>query len=318
VTHGLNQAALVTASNPKINCGFDGVAADCIMSNTASNAKMRVPIMGETPTALGDNSLDANSWYHALQTTLRKQFSHGMTFQVAYTYSKAESNTTFVNDQNNVASQWAPQNFDRIHRLVVNYIYDLPDPIKGDGFPSAILRGWSLSGVTTVQTGTPLTLTDTRGGTIFGNAGTSTAYLCPGASVSSIPTSGGNDQSRLGKWFNTSVFAGTSGSTCGSFPVSPLANDFPKPAATDYGNLAQGIVTGPGQFNWDISLGKLTRVGGIRENAQLQFRAEFYNAFNHPQFMNPGVAASSSSTFGVITASSVAPRLIQFGLKYIF
>jgi hypothetical protein len=88
--------------------------------------------------------------------------------------------------------------------------------------------------------------------------------------------------------------------------------------ATGYRTSAQGIVTGPGQFNWDISIGKMTRVGGIRESAQLQFRAEFYNAFNHPQFKDPGVAAASTSTFGVIQASSVAPRLIQFGLKYLF
>jgi hypothetical protein len=318
VTHGVNQPALVTASNPKINCGYDGVPADCIPNNTAANAKMRVPIMGETPTALGENSLDANSWYHALQTTLRKQFSHGLTFQVAYTYSKAESNTTFDNDLNNVALQWAPQNFDRKHRLVVNYIYDLPAPFKGEGFAGAILKGWSVSGVTTAQTGVPLTLTDTKGGTIYGNAGTSTGYLCSGASVSSIKTAGGNDQSRLGKWFDPTVLADGLGSTCGSFPISPLASDLPKPAATDYGNLGQGIVTGPGQFNWDISIGKMTRVGGIRENAQLQFRAEFYNAFNHPQFKDPGVAVSSSATFGIISASSVAPRLIQFGLKYLF
>jgi len=313
VTHGLNQPALVTASNPKINCGYDGIPTDCITSNTAANAKLRVPIMGETPTALGDNSLDANSWYHALQTTLRKQFSHGFTFQAAYTYSKAESNTSFNNDLNNVALQWAPQNFDRKHRLVVNYIYDLPTPFKAEGITGAFLKGWSVSGVTTVQTGVPLTLTDTRGGSIFGNAGTSTIQFCPGMSNADVATTG-QDQTRLGlkgspsHWFNLAA-------VCAPI-IDP--NAAPGDKATGYGTSAQGIVTGPGQFNWDISIGKMTRVGGIRESAQLQFRAEFYNAFNHPQFKDPGVAAASTSTFGVIQASSVAPRLIQFGLKYLF
>jgi hypothetical protein len=78
-----------------------------------------------------------------------------------------------------------------------------------------------------------------------------------------------------------------------------------------------GIVRGPGQFNTDVSIGKITTVGGLRENAQLAFRTEFYNALNHPQFANPGTTFGTA-TFGVITQTSVAPRLIQFGLKYIF
>jgi hypothetical protein len=69
--------------------------------------------------------------------------------------------------------------------------------------------------------------------------------------------------------------------------------------------------------NADLSLAKRTRVGGLRENAELAFRAEFYNALNHPQFSNPGTTFRTAS-FGVITQTAVAPRLIQFGLKYLF
>jgi hypothetical protein len=76
-----------------------------------------------------------------------------------------------------------------------------------------------------------------------------------------------------------------------------------------------GIVLGPGQFNWDISIVKLTK---FTERQALQFRTEFFNAFNHPQFNNPGGADSTPTTFGVITATSVNPRLIQFALKYLF
>jgi hypothetical protein len=74
---------------------------------------------------------------------------------------------------------------------------------------------------------------------------------------------------------------------------------------------------GPGQFNTDFSLGKTTEVGGLREDAMLSFRLEFYNALNHPQFSNPGTSLGTA-TFGVITQSAVAPRLIQFALKYLF
>jgi hypothetical protein len=87
---------------------------------------------------------------------------------------------------------------------------------------------------------------------------------------------------------------------------------------TDYGNSGVGIARGPGQFNWDFSVGKSTRVGGIREDGTLLFRAEFFNGFNHPQFNNPGTARSTPPTYGIITSTSVAPRLIQFALKYVF
>ena len=76
-------------------------------------------------------------------------------------------------------------------------------------------------------------------------------------------------------------------------------------------------MNGPGQVNTDFSLGKRSRVGGLREDAELAFRVEFYNALNHPQFANPGTTLGTAS-FGVITQSSVAPRLIQFGVKYLF
>jgi hypothetical protein len=94
---------------------------------------------------------------------------------------------------------------------------------------------------------------------------------------------------------------------------------FTKGTNTVYGNSGFGTVLGPGQFNWDISLVKTTKVGGINENASLVFRSEFFNAFNHAQF-NPPVSndVSTGSTFGLINTTSVSPRLIQFALKYVF
>jgi len=318
ITQGFNQPQLASPSNP-VNCGlppnnatFTTDANGCITTNTAKNAAYRVPIMGFTPTALKGSGFSGNSWYHSLQVTLRKQLSHGLSGQVAYTYSKAEADTFNFNDL--YTAVWAPAgltatgpSYDRTHRLIATYNYELPSPVKS-GFAGTMLAGWSVSGVTTVQTGTPLPISNSLGGTIFGNANSSTAQFCPGATNASVATSG-RDQSRLNAWFNTSAIC--------AIPALPavLGGDG---LATGYGNMGQGIVKGPGQFNWDMSLGKMTKVGGIREDAQLQFRTEFYNAFNHPQFANPGTAFSSISTFGVINATSVAPRLIQFGLKYIF
>ncbi len=86
---------------------------------------------------------------------------------------------------------------------------------------------------------------------------------------------------------------------------------------TGYGDTGRAAFRGPHQANFDMSLSKSTRVGGLNEVASLQFRVEFFNAFNHPQFATPGTSVGSGS-FGRIGATSVAPRLIQFGLKYTF
>ena len=89
------------------------------------------------------------------------------------------------------------------------------------------------------------------------------------------------------------------------------------PLALDYGNAGVGLARGPGNDNWDMTLAKETRVGGLREGATLNFRTEFFNVWNHAQYQNPGTAVGTSS-YGVINQSSVAPRLIQFALKYVF
>jgi hypothetical protein len=218
-----------------------------------------------------------------------------------------------INDPLNPKANWGLADYDRRHRLIVTYNWQLPSPWKTNAWAEHALGRWSVSGVTTVQSGLPLTVTDTRGGSIYGLT-TASAYLCPGSSLSDAVTHG-SDTARLGGWFNLAAFAGNPKSSCSaSYPVSPFAA--PGNAATGFGNLGRSTFEGPGQFNWDISLAKQIPLGG--ERRQLLFRTEFYNAFNHPQFSNPSLSAATPSTFGVIQSTSVAPRLIQFGLKYQF
>src|SRR5262249_26709129 len=137
------------------------------------------------------------------------------------------------------------------------------------------------------------------------------AQFCSGGTARSAASSGSTQQ-RLGGanggvgWFNPAVFK----SAC---TIPAIGMD----GSTGYGNSPIGIILGPGQVNWDMSLTKATKIGGIREDATLQFRAEFFNAFNHPQFANP-VTNVAAGNFGSITSTSVNPRLIQFALKYIF
>ena len=179
-----------------------------------------------------------------------------------------------------------------------------------------------VSGVTIIQDGTPITIADSSAGTIYGTAGSanqagfSRAQMCPGMTYGNIATPGGVE-ARLG---------GNSGGpgyfNSGAFCPAPTIGD-----GTGYGDSGSGIILGPGQFNWDISILKDTR---IRENHLVQFRAEFFNAFNHPQFSNPNFgqgAIFSASPTGLlgelraeITSTSVEPpaNYAPFALKYVF
>jgi len=155
-------------------------------------------------------------------------------------------------------------------------------------------------------------------GSIYGTAGAvsqsgyARAQMCPGMSYGSINTPGGLEQ-RLG-----GNSGGPGNLNAASFCAAPTIGD-----GTGYGDSGTGILLGPGQFNWDISALKTTR---ITERQVIQFRAEFFNIFNHPQFTNPNAGQGAiyslpdraSGSFGQITSTSVNPRVIQFALKYIF
>jgi hypothetical protein len=298
---GLNQPLLAGPNTP-VNCGYTGAPADCITTNTAVNAALRVPFMGETPSALTDSQYTGESWYHGLQVTLHRQFSHSLSFQSAYTLSKAMNDTSIYNDLNYPSRNWSRATFDRTHRIVTNFDYQFPNSMSRKVRAGKVLSGWTLTGLVIVQSGLPLTLTDPNGGSVFGDASPATVTFCPGQTAAALATSG-SIEDRLNGWINTSAIC------------SPPA--IGSDGATGYGNAGLSLLDGPPQVNTDFSVGKRTVVGGIRENAELAFRVEFYNSLNHPQFSNPGTTLGTAN-FGVVTQTSVAPRLIQFALKYIF
>jgi hypothetical protein len=170
--------------------------------------------------------------------------------------------------------------------------------------------------VTIIQDGTPLTLTDTRGGSVYGYGPgatqTSTAEFAPGMGNANVPSPGGVLQ-RLG-----GALGGPGFFNKAAFSAPPIIGSDGK--ATAYGNAGYGIILGPGQFNFDATIQKTTKMGGIHEDATLVFRTEFFNVFNHPQFNAPTGSQldASNSQFGQITSESVNPRLVQFALKYVF
>jgi hypothetical protein len=311
--HSVNVPLLASPSTP-----INGITV-----NTVANAELRVPYLGYTPPGVDTTAFDGSSNYNSLQVTLRKQFSHGLLMQASYTYSKDLSDIQAIltgsgansNLPTALAQQYGPVGFSHPQRFVINYSYDLPF-----GNPSGALgllaKGWNVSGVTTVQDGTPLTLSNQNNGTVYdqGTYDTARVQMCPGSTYGSIATPGGVG-SRLGGiaggpgFFNTAAVNCTAPNAPNSLAAGPYG------VPTMYGDGGVGIILGPGNFNWDISLVKTTH---ITERQMVIFRTEFFNTFNHPQFSNPALAVSTAATFGQITTTSVNPRLIQFALKYIF
>jgi hypothetical protein len=280
--------------------------------------------LGFTAIGLQQNAFDAVYRYDSVQTTVRKYFSSGIGFQAAYTFSKNLSNVGFdaanLNNPTDMWQQYGQTPFSRPHRFVVSYQYQLP--FGGTGAHGVVLGGWSVSGLTVLQSGNPLTLFDGRGGSIYGmpssgtvEKGVSRAQLCPGMTYADIVTTG-SVKERLGRagdpnvkrFFNPAAFC-----------APPAIGN-----GTDFGNAGVGIVRGPGQANFDFSISKETKIG---ETQSIQFRTEFFNLFNHAQFAmttgpaginNQSLYANSAALFGVITSTAVNPRLIQFALRYQF
>ncbi|MBZ5673218.1 MAG: carboxypeptidase-like regulatory domain-containing protein [Acidobacteriia bacterium] len=307
--HTINTPGLASPANP-----INGITV-----NTVANAALRTPILGYQPAGFQVTSFDGVSNYNSLQITVRKQLSRGLSMQASYTWSKDLStlagNSSNSNNPNFIGDNYGPVGFNRPQRLIVNYSYDIPSSNVRAGL-GKLVSGWNLSGLTTLQGGSLMTITDQGTGTVYGLGTfvTARAQMCPGSTYGSIATSGGTE-ARLGGvsggpgYLNTSAFC--------SAPAAPNSEAaFPGgPLPTVFGNSGVGIVSGPGQFNWDISLIKNTQ---ITERQAIQLRAEFFNTFNHPQFGNPAVALDTPATFGQITTTTVNPRVLQFALKYSF
>jgi hypothetical protein len=303
-----NEALLASPTNP-----INGIT-----TNTVANARQRVPVLGLDPGGLLEVTTDGRILYNSLQTSLDKRFSHGVQFQVGYTLSKTlddvvGSNTvansagillsgSSSNDIHNDKQVWGPADFDRRHHFVTSIVWDVPGIQNGKSFAGRLLNSWQVSDITTFQSGNPLTIYDATAGTVYGQNSVQSfsprAQMCPGKTYADAATSG-SVTDRLNDYINIAAFC----------PAPAIGN------GTGFGNSGRGLITGPGQANFDIAI---TKGIPITESKSFQFRAEFFNAFNHPQFANPATTVSSPASFGVITATSVAPRLVQFALKFLF
>jgi hypothetical protein len=298
----LNQALPASASNP-----IRGVT-----ENTVANIARRVPVPGVPPDSLVLMESEGSSWYNGLEGSLTKRLSHGLQFLASYTFSKtldtdgasvnqtSSGNALTLGDQNSPRQRWGRASFDRPHRLIFSTTWTLPSPPHG--LPRTLLGDWSLAAIATIQSGSALTIAETNSTNVFGIS-EDRAQLS-GQCTKSQLVRGGAVESKLNGYFNASCF--TTPPVIGADGIG-----------TAFGNSATGIVNGPGQANLDLAFSKTVAVNWPVEKSTLQFRVEFYNALNHPQFADPD-SDFASPTFGVISGTAVSPRVGQLALRFDF
>jgi hypothetical protein len=298
----LNQALSASTGNP--------IRAE--ITNTVANIPLRVPILGVPPDSLVEMESEGSGWYNGLEASFAKPLGHGLQFLASYTFSKtldtdgsdinatSSGNALTLGNQNSPRQRWGRASFDRTHRFVFSETWDLPGPETGLG--RAMLGGWSLAAVITIQSGTALTIADTNANNVFGIS-EDRAGLTGTCKKGQLVT-GGSIESKLNAYFNASCF--TSPPIIGADGIG-----------TGFGNSATGLVDGPPQANLDLAVSKRFLLNWPHEKCEIQFRAEFFNALNHPQFANPD-ANFTSPTFDVISSTSVNARVGQLALRLTF
>jgi hypothetical protein len=237
-----------------------------------------------------------NSNYNGLQLSLDRSMSHGLLFQASYTFSKAiDQGASFENALN-------PLNFrftrglslnDARHRFVFSPYWELPIP-KHEGLTGKMVNGWGVSAIILYQSGFPIriqTQNDLELMSSFDFEDPNTPFLT------------GKVQFQNPKKNNNVLFTG----------------NIADPGLGTFGNMPHALCCGPALSNTDLVIEKKTP---INERFKTEFRAEFYNAWNHTQFANPDGNFTDglppSGTFGVIQKTREGPRVMQFGLKLLF
>lgn len=315
-----------------------------ITQSTAANVDARVPVqyLGLANTRGFFQEQSGSSVYHSLQTSVSHRFSNGIYFQGAYTWAKSiddSSGSAFSDELNglfhtgdlfNIRSNRALSDFDRTHRVVISYVYELPFAkrmgIKDEGW-GKVVNGWAIHGTTIFQSGTPFLIYDSSSGTLQdpeNNSGFNKATLAPGQTLGNVLTSG-DVKNRLDNFVNLNAFLVAANSACvNSQNVVVACSAGTSTGLAAIGSLGRNFFRGPFQQNWDMSFVKNTK---ITERTSVEFRAEFFNIWNHAAFQSPQAGGGSFGNYGLvdvsggdssILATANRPRIIQFALKLNF
>lgn len=245
---------------------------------------------------------NGSSSYHSFQTTVKKR-TRATTMQAAYTWGKTIGNgdesaryftSLFPTPWNDFSRARGPANFDRTHRFTVVATQDLPSRFT-HGAGKFLLNNWSLNTFFVTQTGTPVTVFNRDSGQGLGGLATDPAgaFFANVAAGAPLVTSG-DLRGKLRNYINAAAWSRA-------------------PRGT-WGNSGRGMFRGPGQTSVDFSVFKDFR---FKERVGLQYRAEFFNLLNMPNFSNPGNNMDNAN-FGQINTTSVNARLIQMALKMTF
>jgi hypothetical protein len=272
---------------------------------------------GVFDTGIDQLRTDGFSNYNSLQVRLEKTFSHGLQFEASYTYAHAlddassaalgSLNNGDFRDQRFPSLEYGNSDFDVRHRFVISYIYQLPfgngKRFGGDatGLKNQIIGNWQVAGITTASTGNWFTITDAVSNVSSSDGGGGVGFFAVRPNVVGNP----NGKPCIpGTAFNTCAF---------------VDNTIP----FTFGNAGRNIVRGPGFQNWDFSVFKLFP---IREQMRVEFRAEFFNIWNHvnPLFEPQGQISEEpvplefgTPQFGLVQGARDS-RFIQFALKFYF
>jgi len=289
---GTKLLQVVTLNQPVYNGAANVFIAP--LGTALSTQKMTAGGMQQAQTS-------SNSRYNSLQISMTKRFTDGLQFLAAYTLGKSQDFYSggplnelipVPGDNLNWTLNYGPSDYDRRHRFVTSFVYDLPK----------FLKHWQVNGILTLQTGTPFSIVDFPNNFIIQRAN----FAVGGSAV----LTSGSTESRLNQFFNTAAFVPSrpilGGGNLGT-PNNPTFDpDHP------FGNTPRNFLYGLGQKNLDFSV---VRFIPITETVRGEFRTEFFNLFNWTNFANPNNNIAVPATFGRITATSSGPRVVQFAFK---
>ncbi len=279
---------------------FDPKNADPTLTNTPLSAPFLRPLRGY-------NNINFREWasssnYHSLQVSAIRRFTRGIQYGASWTWSKAmdfnDSDTEAVSTLIPVRVwNYGLASFDRTHVFKIHWLWDLPKSGSTNPLVQRVVNGWQVSGIASFISGAPLGVgfSTTTSIDITGSPTDGARIVVTGNPV--LPKS----ERTFSRNFRTEVFR--------------------LPARGTFGNSAKTVIRGPGINNWDIAVFKNIR---IREPFQLQFRAEFYNAFNHTQFSGLDTSARFDPAGNQVNprlgefTSARNPRQIQFALRFSF
>lgn len=330
-THAVHLRETRTNIQAKIVSPQDPITLTDTQGNTyqvTTNTFANGPARSNSPGINGYNGMqifadDAYSHYHSLQTTLSRRWDAGY-FQAAYTWSKSTDATSSGNtalntafgDESTLQASRGLSDFDRTHRFVISYRYDLPFFKDETGAKKVLFGEWTVSGISIFQSGTPFSVIDTAAGSALIGGGlqsaTAPAELASGSSISAGLTHGSIKDRVNNGYLNLANFTSAPFVDPAACSADPTGNA----CVTFFGNLGRNIYRGPFQQNWDFSLIKNFK---ITERQSLRFTTDFFNIWNHANFANPALTdVENPAAFGRIFSTVGTPRLIQFSLRYAF